>query len=577
MSGQLDSVTVKVLWNRLAAIVDEAAVGLVRTAYSVVIRDFHDYCIGIFDCRGRMLVHSTRTTPGFIGMMPYVVDRFLEKFGAEGIFPGDVLVTNDPWIATGHNNDVTIATPVFDSEKLVGFAVCVVHHLDIGGRMGSLESVDMYEEGLRIPILKLFERGEPNRTMFSLFEANVRMSHKVLGDLDAQLAANEICARGVMRMVEEYGLDGLEELATTIIDLSDRGMRRRIAEIPDGVYENVLSMPAISEPDRMIDLKVRITITGDRARIDYDGTSPEGRDAINVTLPFTVSYSVFAIKAIIDPDLPSNAGSWQSIEVTAPEGSILNCRPPVSTYGRTYVAHMLPELILSALAPVMQDRIIAPCGSSPIVALHFTGKGATGERFLTLISHMGGYGGSKVQDGHSTMAFPGNTATIPVEIIEHEAAIIYRKRELLTDSGGPGMHRGGLGQEIVVTVPQGQSAPQGKVRAVVRGAVRAADGSFPVRGLAGGGRGRGGSITVNDRKALNGSVHEIGQGDTIRVALSGGGGYGDPLQRSPEYVARDVREGLVSVEGALADYGLVLNPDGTLAEPSAQQARRKSA
>lgn len=574
MTGKLDSVTVKVLWNRLAAIVDEAAVGLVRTAYSVVIRDFHDYCIGIFDCRGRMLAHSTRTTPGFIGMMPYVVDHFLETFGADGIFQGDVLVTNDPWIATGHNNDVTIATPVFSGETLIGFAVCVVHHLDIGGRMGSLQSIDMYEEGLRIPILKLYERGEPNKTLLAMFEQNVRMSHKVLGDLDAQLAANEICARGVLRMVEEYRLDGLEDLATTIIDLSDRGMRRRIAEIPDGTYENVLRMPTISEPDTLIDLKVRVTIAGETAKIDYEGSSAEGRDAINVTLPFTVSYSVFAIKAIIDPDLPSNAGSWRSIEVTAPKGSILNCQPPASTYGRTYIAHMLPELILGALAPVMQDRIIAPCGSSPIVALHFTGRASNGERFLTLISHMGGYGGSKVQDGHSAMAFPGNTATIPVEIIEHEAAIIYRKRELLIDSAGPGQHRGGFGQEIVVTVPSGASAPQGKVRAVVRGAVRAPEGAFPVRGLAGGGFGRGGGITVNGAKALNGSVHEITEGDTIRVALSGGGGYGDPHERAVEDVLRDVKDGLVSLEGAQADYGLTVSKDGTLLDTGAQQHRK---
>ena len=380
MSKQFDPVTVKVLWNRLAAIVDEAAVGLVRTAYSVVIRDFHDYCIGVFDRRGRMLVHSTRTTPGFIGMMPYVVDHFLNEVGADNIFPGDVLVTKDPWIATGHNNDLTITTPIFAGEELLGFAVCVVHHLDIGGRMGSLQSVDMYEEGLRIPILKLYERNRPNPTFFSLFKANVRMSDKVVGDLEAQLSANEICVRGVLRMAEEYRLDSLDDLASTIIDLSDQGMRKRIGEIPDGVYEHRLTVPGISEPDRLIELKVKVTVAGEKIVIAYDGTSPEGRDAINVTLPFTVSYSVFAIKAVIDPDLPSNAGSWRSIEVTAPQGSILNCQPPVSTYGRTYIAHLLPELILGALAPAMQGRIIAPCGSSPVVALHFpaSAKAASG-------------------------------------------------------------------------------------------------------------------------------------------------------------------------------------------------------
>jgi N-methylhydantoinase B/oxoprolinase/acetone carboxylase alpha subunit len=575
VTDSLDGVTTRVLWSRLAAIVDEAAVGLVRTAYSVVIRDFHDYCIGIFDRRGRMLVHSTRTTPGFIGMMPYVVDHFLTEYGEDGIHPGDILATNDPWIATGHNNDLTVATPIFRDDVLIGFAVCVVHHLDIGGRMGNLFSVDMYEEGLRLPILKLYQRGVPDAAIFKLIEANVRMSHKVLGDVDAQLAANEICLRGVLRMVEEYGLDGLEALATRIIDLSDRGMRRRIAEIPDGEYAHVLTIPAISEPERLIRLQVKVIVDGERVVIDYDGTSAEGRDAINCTFPFTVSYSVFAIKALIDPDLPSNAGSWRAIEVRAPAGSILNCRPPMPTYGRTYVAHMLPELILGALENAVGERIIAACGSSPIVALHFSGQHGSGERFLTLVSHMGGYGGSAVRDGKDTMAFPGNTATIPVEVIEHEAAILYHRRELLVDSAGPGKHRGGCGQRIVIGIPPGASAPTGKVRAVIRGAVRKPDSPFAVRGIAGGGTGRGGQITVNGSEVGNGTVSELSGDDRVVVALSGGGGYGDPFERDVDAVACDVADGLVSPEAAERDYGVKLSAEGLPLLPETRQLRER--
>lgn len=576
MSDHLDPVTVKVLWNRLTATVDEAAAVLVRTSYSVVVRDFHDYCVGIFDRRGRMLVHSTRTTPGFIGMMPYVVEHFIEAFGSENIFPGDILVTNDPWKATGHNNDITIATPIFIKGELVAFSVCVVHHLDIGGRMGSLVSVDMYEEGLRIPPMKLQQRGERNESFFSFLEANVRMSRKVLGDVDAQLVANSICARGVLHMIEEYNLNGLETLATTIIDLSDKGMRRRISEIPDGRYENSLTIPTISDPEQLIKLNVAVTISGDTAKIDYEGTSPEGRDAINVTFPFTVSYSVFALKAVVDPDLPSNAGSWECIEVAAPPHSILNCQPPVSTFGRTYIAHMLPELILGALAPVMSDRIIAPCGSSPLVMVHFGGVSPSGDEFLTLISHMGGYGGSAFQDGHSTMAFPGNTANIPVEIVEHEAAVIYRKRELLPDSAGPGLHRGGFGQEVEITVPSGESASQGKVRVVIGGAVRLTDGPFPVEGLAGGSKGRGASLTVNDIPAANGSVHDIDCSDLIRIRLPGGGGYGNPFERAVEDVISDVKKGLVSPDAALGDYGVSIDEDGNVLDAGTQKRQMAS-
>lgn len=561
----LDPILTKVLWNRLISIVDEAAKGLVRTAYSVILRDYHDYCIGIFDPEGNMLVHSTDTTPGFIGIMPVVMKNFLSVHPAETLSEGDVLATNDPWLATGHLLDISAAAPIFFEGQLIGFAVCVVHHVDMGGRMACVDSRDMYEEGLKIPIVKMFEKGVRNDIVFQFLRANVRVSHKVVGDVNAQISAISICARGTEKMIREYGFKDLGVLAKTITRLSEQSMRRQIRALPNGIYRNAVTLPPIGSIQQSIDVVVAIEVLDEDIIIDYEGSSPEVEVAVNVTLPMTASYTTYPVKMALDPTVPNNAGCLAPIQVRAPLGSVMNCRPPTPTWGRTIIAHNLPEIVLGALADAMPDRVVAASGSTPMSAMYFNGRKRSGEDFLTIVSHMGGFGGSAQYDGYSCMSFPYNSATIPVEVTENEVCVVYEKKELVMDSAGPGYRRGGFGQEVIVYVPTGAMAPEKPIATSVRGAGRTPDSVYPVYGRRGGSPGRGNHLSRNEKILPYNASFSFAPGDRIRVQVPGGGGYGNPFEREPELVRGDFIAGLVSAESARDEYGVVLEgPQGVI-------------
>jgi N-methylhydantoinase B/oxoprolinase/acetone carboxylase alpha subunit len=571
---ELTTVLTGVLWNRLVAIVDEAAAGLVRTSYSIVVRDYHDYCVGVFDRDGNMLAHSTKTTAGFIGIMPIVMKNFLARFPADTLAQGDILITNDPWAATGHLLDITIATPIWHDGAIVGFAVCVVHHLDMGGRMASVESRDMYEEGLKIPISKFYRAGVRDDTIIEFLRANVRVSDKVIGDVNSQIAAINIVSMGIGKMISDYGFTDLTALAQRIIEASEASMRRQIGRIPDGIYRNRVDMPPIGRARTPTVLNVAVEVRGEEIVIDYAGSSPEIDAAINVTLPMTTSYSTYPIKVAIDPSVPNNAGCLAPITVIAPEGSALNCRPPAPTWGRTIIAHNLPELIFGALAQAMPDRIIAACGSTPLTAMYFNGRKRSGETFLSIISHMGGFGGGPVRDGYSCLSFPYNTATIPAEVTENDTALVYLRKELLPDSAGPGRHRGGFGQEVEIVVPDDDQGPIGPITTSIRGSSRSPDSSYPIYGRKGGGYGRGNALTLNGESVPHGGTYRMDPGTVLRFELPGGGGYGDPLDRAPEAVARDVRAGLVSPDKAREEYGVAFDQGGNIDRSATESLRQ---
>ncbi len=555
----LDPILTKILWNRLISIVDEAATGLVRTSYSIVVRDYHDYCVGIFDVDGNMLVHSTKTAPGFIGTMPIVMKHFLSVYPAETLVEGDVIGTNDPWIATGHLLDLTLAQPIFLDGTLVGFTVCVVHHLDIGGRMASIESKDMYEEGLKIPVMKLYEAGRPNDAVFAFIRANVRMAHKVLGDVNAQMAANNICTEGVRKMIREYRFSDISLLARTIIGLAGQSMRNRIRALPDGIYRNAVDLPPVGQLQEAMHIEVAVEIKGEEIVIDYEGSSPEVEAAVNVTLSFTNSYTTYGVKVMIDPDVPNNAGCLEPITVKAPYGTLLNCAPPAPTWGRTVIAHNLPEILFGALAKAMPERVISACGSTPLVAMYFNGRKSNGQEFLSIVSHSGGFGASGRQDGYAALCFPFNTAAIPVEVTESDTCLVYKKKEFAVDTAGPGRHRGGCGQEVIFSVAEGEHAPPSPVASTIRGSTRDPNSTYPVFGREGGKHGRGALLTLNGTGIPPGLRHRLKPGDEIRLILPGGGGFGSPLERDPEAVRADVVAELVSLESARDEYGVIIS------------------
>jgi N-methylhydantoinase B len=573
---ELDAISIQILWNRLISIVDEAATGLIRTAYTPSVKEYHDFCCAVFDPDGMMLAHSTVTTAGFLGIVPEVMRNFLKIFPRETLLPGDAIITNDPWIASGHLMDISIAAPIFHGGRLVGHTLCIVHHLDMGGRMSTLESKDVYEEGLKIPVLKLFDRGVLNDTVFAFIRGNIRVPEKVLGDVRAQIAANNVCAAGVAAMLDEYRLDELQTLGNELIRRTDASLRRRIAELPDGVYRNEVTLapiPGVAEP---IVIVAEVRVAGDSLTVDYTGSSGEVGAAINCSMNIARSYTAYPIKLALDPSVPNNEGGLRPITVIAPLGSVINSRPPAATWGRTMIAHLFPEIIFGAMEQVMPEKILGSNGGSPANEIYLHGHHADGRPFLAISQHSGGYGGSAAQDGHSCLCFPNNTSNIPVEVTEDEARIVYVRKELLADSGGPGRNRGGLGQVVEFEVLDGGTPGSRLVESSVRLSGRFEDGTFPVFGRQGGGNGRGYGLWHNERPVDHGVYRRLMPGDRIRFIISGGGGYGSARERDPERVAEDAREGRVSREAAARDYFVQLDENLNVDVAATRRLRAES-
>ena len=557
---------------------DEAATGLLRTAYTPSVKEYHDFCCALFDRDANMMSHSTITTAGFLGIVPEVMRNFIERHPPETMRPGDVLITNDPWLASGHLIDVSVAAPIYHtgSSSASRCASCISSTWAGGCRRSSRRT--SYEEGLKIPSSSSTTRGRLNDTVFEFLRANIRVPDKVIGDIRAQLVANHVCTQGLARLLDEFALDGLEDLSREIVMRTERSLRRKIAELPDGTYRNAVRLPRIPGCSDDIDIRAAVIVDGDGVTVDFTGSSGEVGAAVNCTLNMTRSYTAYPFKLALDPDVPNNAGGLRPIDVVVPEGTILNCRPPAATWGRTMVSQLLPEIMFGALKDVMPNAIYAANGGTPSNEVYLHGRGRDGRTFFAIANHMGGFGGRAGVDGLSTLCFPNNTRNIPIEVTENEATMVYDRKEFVVDSAGPGRWRGGFGQEVGFSVLEGEHGPVGDhIEAVVRLCGRWQEGTLPVFGLFGGRSGRGGGLWLNGQEIDHGVRRRLRAGDRVRFQLMGGGGYGDPFERDPDRVAEDVRAGLVSVEGARADYGVVFDPGTSAVERHASEAVRSAA
>ena len=555
MSSRLSPFQIETLWKRLISAVDEASTTLVRTSFSSVIRDFHDYACALFDHNGHMLAQSTQSTPGLLGILPFTIPNFLKHYDSSELSPGDVLVTNDPWLASGHLIDITVATPVFRNGRIVSYLMCVVHHLNIGGRLATLESRDIYEEGLKIPITHLYKSGQPQKAVFDFIHANVRESDKVIGDLRAQVAANDVAAKKLMATMDMAGLEDLETLGQEILSRSENSMRHAIGTLPEGEFSHELVLKGVAGLDLPIALKLRATVAKGQMVLDYEGSSPQVQRAVNVTFNMTRSYSYYPIKCILDPLVPNNGGCLKPIEIKAPEGSVVNASHPAPTWGRTMIAHMLPELITLALARIVPERLIAGSGSTPLWYGNLTGRYKKGGSFFSVVVFNGGLGARFERDGISCLTYPCNVANIPVEVTESEAPILYENKMFNIDSGGAGRRRGGLGQRVDIVVPKDGSDLNGPILAGVRGGRFGA----PITGLFGGINAIESAAEKNGQPIELGTQIELNPGDRLSLMVPGGAGYGNPLERAVEDVMNDVRNGLVSIERAASDYGVSID------------------
>jgi N-methylhydantoinase B len=567
---KFDPITLEILWRRLLSIVDEADSTVSRTAFSSLLRDAHDYTCMFTDRKGRELAQGTFATPGQSGAMALGIKNLVRQLPDDSYKHGDIFITNDPWALAGHLNDVCVMSPIFNKDQLTAFTACVFHHSDIGGRVAS-DNREVFEEGLFIPLVKLYDGGVLNESVLEMIRWNVRTPDQVTGDIRSQIAANHVCAEKICQMLEDSNLDSLDDLADEIISRTEKSMREAIDQVPDGVYraEGVIEQ---MEGEEDILIKTAVEVKGSDIIVDLDGSSGQVGWGGNVVYNFTYAYVHMAIKSMFDPEIPNNDGTAAPISMKAPEGSVVNCKFPAAVAARLQIGHFLTEIIYRALAGALPDRVIAASGGTPATMNVMYGKRHDGQPFHSVRIRGGGMGASSSMDGHYVAIFPANGANTPVEILESDTPLIVEKRELLADSGGPGKMKGGLGRSVVLRIPDDKYAPLPPVNLGMQsGRFR-----YPPQGLFGGKNGSKARFLVNGEPGNPYGLTQLRPGDVVIMDAAGGGGYGAPLEREMELVENDVREGYVSIESAREDYGVVIDPETGKVDLKASQKLRKA-
>jgi N-methylhydantoinase B len=514
---KFDPIELEILWKRLISVVDEASAAFVRTCFSTLVRDGNDFAIVLTDAQGRSLAQSTMSLPGFIGCLPATVRHFLQKFPAETIKPGDVFITNDPWKGSGHVHDVTTATPIFNKGKLVAFAAVVSHLPDIGGKLRSNSSREIYEEGLQIPLMKLFDAGQPNEILIEIISQNVRVPEQGMGDIYAQVSGCRTMGERLQGLLETVNLD---DLGAEVRMRSENAMREAIRAIPDGVYRSSVQHDGFDEPIR---IECELTVRGEKIDIDYTGTSPQLPHALNVVPIYTFAYTVYGLKALLCPDIPNNEGSFLPISTSAPLGSLLNPTYPAASGGRSAIGHLLPAAVFKALAGVLPDKVWA--SGSPNSSMTMSGEYRK-KRFAVVNFLNAGQGATSRRAGFSALSFPANLGNTPVEMMETLAPIRVLRREIRRGSGGEGHNAGGCGISFEFEMlPDASEVTASFLMTQLK---------TPTAGLDGGGSGKPGQLVINGEKTDPTAPRVLRAGDRILMETAGGGGYGPrPVASKP--------------------------------------------
>lgn len=543
-----DTTRLQVLWDRLLAVVEEQGQALMRAAFSPIVRECGDISAGIFDAQGRMLAQAVTGTPGHINTMAMAVQALRDRFPTQAMTPGDIYMTNDPWIASGHLNDFLLMMPVFYQGRVIGYTSCTSHLVDLGGLGMGPEGSDIYDEGLLIPPCKLVSAGEVNALLLDIVKANSREPIANEGDIYALIACCEAGATRLTQMMEEFALSNLDQLADYIIGTSHRGTVDAIAALPNGTWANRLTVDGYDTP---LTLAAALTIADDHVMVDFTGTDPCTGKGINVPLNYATAYTVFALRCLIGPDIPNNAGSLEPFKVTGPPGCILNAQAPAPVAMRHTLGQMTPDLVYGCLAQALPDHVPAE-GASCMYDLplrHAAGAEDRGEQLFALeLVFNGGTGARPKLDGLSATAFPSGVWGSQVETTEAVAPVLFHRRELRPDSGGAGQRRGGLGQRIEMEAATDQDL------LLFLSVERVA---HPARGRHGGKDGAPGRIRLGeDGTDLPGKGEvRIPAGTRLIFETPGGGGFGPPEARDAQALKNDIDAGLVSEHAARAIYG----------------------
>ena len=563
-----DPISLEIMWSRLINITEECWTTIRRTAFSLIIGEVQDFGCELLDAAGNSLAHSPRSMPVFNLALPKAVKALLRAFPQDSLRQGDVLITNDPWLCAGHLFDIAIVTPVFRGSELVGAVGSVAHCSDIGGTRDSLSVREIYEEGLQIPPMKFYRAGQLNDDLMAIIRSNVRKPEMVLGDLQAQYSANAVGVTRLLGFMQEYDLEDLTPLAQVIQGRSERAMRDAIYRVPDGSYRHSIEFDSFGTS---FVITANITVGGEELHVDWEAPPQVDRGGINSTLNYTASHTVYALKCILTPDIPSNAGCYAPIHVTAPEGSLLNCTYPAGVNIRTNTGWFTGPAIFGCLAEALPDRVQAFTGLPIIIGAYGRHRDETYNDYMF---QGGGQGGGAHGDGKNGLLYPTSAGNTSVEMFETRTPLLVEEKSYLPDSGGTGSYRGGLAQRVRVRKLYNDGEP-------VLLSLISYNMIHPIPGLFGGRAGRLPDLQVRQNGALlTGKevrgIAELKHSDDYAVVdLPGGSGYGNPQERSIARIQADLDGGYLTRQG-LAAYGCEVGKTGRVIRRASQKPKEDS-
>lgn len=539
MTDSTFEIRMQVMWNRLISVVEEQATTLVRTAFSTSVREAGDLSAGVFDPAGRMLAQAVTGTPGHVNTMAEAVLNFMAAIPRERMFAGDTYVTNDPWLGTGHLHDITMVSPSFLGARLVGFFACTAHVVDVGGRGFGADGKSVYEEGIQIPIMKFAERGQVNEDLINILRTNVREPNQVIGDFYSLAACNDVGHRRLVEMMDEIGLESLAALGEFIFSRTRAATQERLMALPRGAWSNTITTDGYDHP---ILLAARVEIGEGLINVDFAGSDPISRWGINVPIIYTKAYACYALKCVVAPDIPNNWASLEAFTISSPL-NILNAPRPAPVSVRHVIGHMVPDLVLGALAQALPGQILAE-GAGALWNIHISVRpvaGVDGKRAEILMFNSGGMGARPTLDGLNATAFPSGVMTMPIEATEHTGPIVIWRKELRPQSGGAGEFRGGLGQIIEIEAMPGHEFDFSAMFERV---------GNPARGRDGGDDGAPGEVMLDDGTVLHpkGWQH-VPEGRRLVLRLPGGGGFGKEENRNTEAKSIDQLRGYTQEAG----------------------------
>ena len=527
----------QVMWNRLLSVVEEQGQTLIRTAFSPIVRECGDISAGVFDLDGRMMAQAVTGTPGHVNSMAESVKHFINHFPLNTMNEGDIFITNDPWMGTGHLNDFVITTPCFKDKKIVGLFSCTSHLTDIGGLGVGPDATDVHMEGLYIPMLKLADKGVMNKTLLKLISQNTRQPVETEGDVYSLAACNDIGCRRLVEMMDEFQISNLKDLSDFIYNKSLLAVENEIRKIPNGEYKNSMMIDGF---EKDVKLEAKLIVSEKSISVDFTGTSEKSKFGINVPLSYTKAYTCFGLSCLVSAEIPNNAGSLHPFEIQAPLGSILNAPYPAAVCARHIIGQMLPDMVFGCLEKAIPDKVPAE-GASCLWNITFRGntdRGANNNSLFAVTAVVnGGTGARPIKDGLSATAYPSGVRGTPVEINEAVAPLLFLKKEYNPGSGGKGKFNGGLGQviEIKSAIDEDMDLLASFDRI-----------KFPARGRSNGENGNAGQVSIKNKRKLNGKgTQVIKAGEILQIFTPGGGGLGGYFDRDKELIENDIENELI--------------------------------